>query len=284
MKIQFFLPMVISISLLLFLAGCSGSDNNSPVTTTQTGVFIDSPVEGLSYTSATKNGITDAAGTFTYTTNETITFSIGNITLGTASGNTIITPVDLVSGAINETDPIVTNIIRFLQTLDDDGNPGNGITISSDVSNLAATESMDFTLSVSDFENNGNVQTIIANFTAATSAGARMLVTTTQAQAHLNSTLIELLSGSYSGSFSGGDTGIFSMMIDNDGIITGTGLGSDDEKFSITGTVNSDGTAAAGSATTGADFSMNINRNGTISGTWVNATFGVNGSLTGSKN
>jgi len=283
MKIQLLLPLIISSFLLLSACSGGGSDNSPANSATQSGVFIDSPVEGISYVSATLSGTTDADGTFNYETNESVTFSIGDITLGSASGVAVITPVDFVSGATSETDPVVTNIARFLQTLDDDGNPDNGIMISSAVTNLAAGKSIDFTLSASDFENNGNVQTVIAELTAPTSAGARSLVTATQAQAHMNGSLIALLSGNYSGSFSGGDTGTFSVTIDNDGTITGTGQGSD-EAFSVSGAVNSDGTAAAGDVTTGANFVMNISRDGTISGTWTNSIFGLSGTLTGSKN
>jgi len=278
MKIQLLLPMI--ISSLLLLSACSsgsGGDNSPDNNATQSGVFIDSPVEGLSYVSTTLNGTTDADGTFSYKNNETITFSIGDIILGSTSGAAVITPVDMVSGATSETDPTVTNIARFLQTLDDDENPDNGIIISSIVSNLAAGKSIDFMQSVSDFENNGNVQTVVAELTA------RTLVTATQAQAHMNGSLIALLSGNYSGSFSGGDTGNFSITIDNDGTITGTGQGSD-EAFSISGTVNSNGTAAAGDATTGANFVMNINRDGTVTGTWTNSMFGLSGSLVARKN
>ncbi len=282
MKTQLLLPVI--ISLFLLLSACSSGGGNSPDNNaTQSGVFIDSPVEGLSYASATLNGTTDADGTFSYETNETVTFSIGDITLGSTSGAAVITPVDMVNGATSETDPVVTNIARFLQTLDDDGNPDNGIMISNTVSNLAAGKNIDFMLSTSDFENNGNVQTVIADLTASTSAGARTLVTATQAQTHLNGSLIALLSGNYSGSFSGGDTGTFSITIDNDGTITGTGQGSD-ETFSISGAVNSDGTAAAGDATTGASFVMSINRDGTVSGTWTNSMFGLSGTLVASKN
>ncbi len=282
MKTQLLLPVI--ISLFLLLSACSSGGGNSPDNNaTQSGVFIDSPVEGLSYASATLNGTTDADGTFSYETNETVTFSIGNITLGSTSGAAVITPVDMVNGATSETDPVVTNIARFLQTLDDDGNPDNGIMISNTVSNLAAGKNIDFMLSTSDFENNGNVQTVVADLTASTSAGARTLVTATQAQTHLNGSLIALLSGNYSGSFSGGDTGTFSITIDNDGTITGTGQGSD-ETFSISGAVNSDGTAAAGDATTGASFVMSINRDGTVSGTWTNSMFGLSGTLVASKN
>jgi len=191
--------------------------------------------------------------------------------------------VELVSGATDETHPSVTNIARFLQTLDDDAAPSNGITITSDVMDLAVGKSMDFSLSITDFENNGNVQTIVADLSTATTAGARSLVSVQQAQAHFKDTLISFLVGNYTGTFLGGDQGSFSLTINSDGTLSGNGQGTD-EAFTLTGTVNSDGTAAAGNVSTGAEFTMQISRAGSLQGTWNNSTFGVSGTLSGQKN
>ena len=68
------------------------------------------------------SGITDGAGTFMYHEGESITFLVGDIMLGSAPGNFIMTPIDLVPGAVDETHPTVTNICRLLQSLDQDGN------------------------------------------------------------------------------------------------------------------------------------------------------------------
>jgi len=42
----------------------------------------------------------------------------------------IITPIDCVEGAIDETDPMVTNMLIFLQSIDFDNDPENGIDIT----------------------------------------------------------------------------------------------------------------------------------------------------------
>jgi hypothetical protein len=52
-----------------------------------------------------------------------VTFSIGGITLGSAVGQPQLTPIDLVPGAIDATDQQVTNILRFVQSLDADSDP-----------------------------------------------------------------------------------------------------------------------------------------------------------------
>ena len=277
-KLTFVLPAMACLGMML--AAC-GSDNNDD--DLGSGIFSDSPVGGLSYVSGQTTGVTNAEGQFSYEAGGSVTFSIGDITLGTTSGAKVITPVELVSGATDETHPSVTNIARFLQTLDDDATPSNGITITSNVMDLAVGKSMDFSLSIADFENNTNVQTIVAELTAATTAGARSLVSTEQAQAHFKNTLISFLVGNYTGTFSGGDTGSFSLTINSDGTLSGNGQGLD-ETFTFTGAVNSDGSAAAGNTSTGAEFVMQISRAGSIQGTWSNSIFGVDGTLSGQKN
>ncbi len=127
----------------MFLAvGCGGgsggdsSDNTPNQATPTTGQFIDSPVQGLRYQTATQSGTTDELGTFQYLEGETIIFRLGTLELGQAPGEETITPVDLVEGATDSSNAAVVNICRLLQTLDDDGNPDNGITITDKVQNL----------------------------------------------------------------------------------------------------------------------------------------------------
>jgi hypothetical protein len=95
-----------------------------------TGVFIDGPVSGITYQTPTLGGMTDKAGAFKYKPGEKVTFSIGSVVLGSAVGKPILTPLDIVEGAKDTSDQRVINICVFLQTLDQDGNPENGITIS----------------------------------------------------------------------------------------------------------------------------------------------------------
>jgi hypothetical protein len=42
-----------------------------------------------------------------------------------------VTPVSIVDGATDATDPVVKNIIRLLVTLDSDGDPSNGIDVTA---------------------------------------------------------------------------------------------------------------------------------------------------------
>ena len=65
------------------------------------GVFTDSAVEGLTYTTNTQSGVTDASGTFQYQAGESIAFSIGSFQLGeSATAAAEMTPLDLISGAV----------------------------------------------------------------------------------------------------------------------------------------------------------------------------------------
>jgi len=105
--------------------------------------FVDSVVIGISYsTSSYKSGITDANGKFSFKTGDTVTFSIGEIVLpsgipqDTSQGN-VITPAHLAGNAEWETDVTAINIIRFLLTIDEDGDADNGIQIPAEAAELA---------------------------------------------------------------------------------------------------------------------------------------------------
>lgn len=109
----------------------------TPDVSTLSGVFVDSPVEGLSYSTATLAGTTDGDGTFQYEPGETVNFSIGGIALGGAPGAAVITPISLIDGT-DADDQRVANRARLLLALDADQNPANGIQISTAISNAAA--------------------------------------------------------------------------------------------------------------------------------------------------
>ncbi len=204
MKIQLFAATLFT----LVLSACGGS-SSSP--STQTGVFLDDAVEGLRYETATQNGMTDANGTFQYLSGETIRFYIGDILIVEASASDIMTPVSLVPGAVDEMDQTVTNIARFLQTLDDDGDPSNGIKISNSVFTAASGQTLDF--SVDDATFTTNAQALIDTLMP---ANPPMLVSSADAQATLLATLIDILSngsggGTGGGSGTGSNTGILNL-------------------------------------------------------------------------
>ncbi len=178
------------LSLIMTLTACGGGGSSSDETPqTQTGVFLDSAVEGLGYSSGALSGFTDSAGTFEYETGQSVTFTIGDILIGTANGADTLTPVELIDGASDASDPAVTNIARLLQTLDDDGDPSNGILITESVRDLAVNLTINFEVLLDLFTDNGNVQTVVSTLTAVTSAGARTLIDAASAEAHLSATL-----------------------------------------------------------------------------------------------
>jgi hypothetical protein len=247
------------------------------------GVFLDSAVEGLAYSSGGQSGTTDASGTFSYEQGATITFKVGDIVLGTANAQSIMTPISLVSGAVDETNPIVINIVRFLMTIDDDNDPSNGIQITTAVLNAATGQSLDFTLDISAFGSDSNVLNVIALLTAATSSGASPLVSEQVAQNHLNNTIMSNFSGIYNGTFSGGYQGTWTIVVNTNGTITGSGCNtSNQSEFLIAGTASSSGESSLGFAGDG-EFTGNFNIMGEFSGTWTADSGSTSGTFTGSK-
>ena len=112
--------------------GDDGTGDGGTGLVVKTGYFVDSAVAGVDFVSGGQTGTTDSAGTFTYEEGKQLSLSVGGVSLGTAKPDENVTPVDLVSGGTSESDAVV-NLARFLQTLDDDGDPTNGISIGETV-------------------------------------------------------------------------------------------------------------------------------------------------------
>jgi len=93
--------------------------------------------------------------------------------------------------------------------------------------------------------------------------------------------------GKWSGTYSGAkDHGTFKMDVSSKGIITGTSSSAVfNENYSVDGSVSESGsfTAIAGSATSGATFTGQMNGN-SVNGTWVNNSAAMNGVWSGNKN
>lgn len=143
--------------------GNGGDDIDSAgETSVLTGQFIDSPVEGLSFSTATQSGTTGAAGEFDYQSGETVTFAIGDIVLGSAEGREVVTPLDLAGTTDVNADRVV-NIIRLLQALDENGDPEDGIRVPPEAVSAAEGLTLDFDLPVTEFENHINVVNYVAN-------------------------------------------------------------------------------------------------------------------------
>lgn len=111
---------------LSLITGCGGVEGGEAYLE---GTFMAGSVSGLNFKTDSTSGRTDSHSIFKYKDGETVTFSIGDIVLGSTVATSVVSPIDLVPGAKDAEDPTVTNIAVLLQTLDFDGYVNNGIQI-----------------------------------------------------------------------------------------------------------------------------------------------------------
>ena len=241
---------VFSLLFVAALTACgSGGDGGSapaagappappPATpAAQQGIFVDSAVQGLGFTSGTFTGRTDANGRFDYRAGETVTFTLGRSTLGSAPGSDVITPLS-VAGTGDETDQRVTNIARLLQSLDADGNPENGIVLDDAVQSAADLFGpINFNQSTAAFA----LDPMVLGLLRQARGAAATLVTTERALGHLrDATFRYRYPGIWSLTFpdSSGEFGI-----DNDGRLRGQAV-SQGTTYPLMGYVASNGGVA----------------------------------------
>lgn len=181
---------IAGLCLAALLSACGGGSGGGESRAPQTspsllsrGVFVDSPVSGLGYVTTTQSGTTDANGEFSYVTGENITFSIGRIQFPTIFANATLTPLD-VARTTDIDNQMVSNILVLLQSLDVDGNPANGISISP-AAIAAATSNISFDVSPSAFAANTTVNLLLAN----SGSPHKTLISPAAARAHFLSTL-----------------------------------------------------------------------------------------------
>jgi len=139
------LKYFIIVSIVLFTIGCGGSSDSSEKSTNKTflktGYLIDSYVEGVDYyINGNLSGTTDKDGKFKYQEKDTITFKVGQMEIATIVSvytDNHVTIQDLCEVRRDWADNSkVVNIATFLQSLDEDSNPSNGITITSEIKDL----------------------------------------------------------------------------------------------------------------------------------------------------
>jgi len=136
---------VLAGSCAFLVLGCGGGSSSSTSSTSSTtdtiagynGVFVDAAVGGISWSCGDKNGVTKADGSFgACPAGTSVTFSVGNVVLGTTkpTADYIFTPQDVV-GVSRETtsDEKVKNMAMLLLSLDADGDPTNGVSITSEI-------------------------------------------------------------------------------------------------------------------------------------------------------
>lgn len=133
------------------------------------GVFADGTVSGLKYTSQVASGTTDADGRFSYVGTETITFSVGELVLGSTTAKAKLTAVDLFPQATSIVDQRATNALVLLQTLDQDGDLNNGTQISEQTAAVASKYAgkLGFDVAPANFASDANVVALLGELNAA---------------------------------------------------------------------------------------------------------------------
>ena len=133
------------------------------------GTFKGLPLSGLTYQTASGSGETDKNGQFSYAEGETITFSLGNLILGSTPGKSSLSLVDMVPGAENSGDHSVVNRCILLQTLDKDGNLKNGIQITPEITNIASefADLINFDQPAKSFRSDPQVTSLLGKLNAA---------------------------------------------------------------------------------------------------------------------
>jgi len=153
---------IFSLLMPVVLAGCladnldddKDNDRESYQIEAKTGVLLDSVVINIRYVSVgsdgetSAEGVTNEQGEFQYYPGDTITFSIGELTFPPATAKSLITPMDLAGTEDLDSAPLV-NILRLLQSLDENADLSDGIHIS-DVA-LESGQAVNFNLSIDEF-------------------------------------------------------------------------------------------------------------------------------------
>jgi len=151
---------IISGCSAIILTACGGGSSSSG-DFLETGIFVDSPVNGLYYKTQTQSGYTDSKGNFLYKNGESITFYLGNLALGQAIARSMMTPLTLTNdNDINNISIKARNILRLLQTLDSN---------ASDHSQIILDERLrDLNISDLNLESEADLTTLLSRAEAKT--------------------------------------------------------------------------------------------------------------------
>src|SRR5690606_12587734 len=175
------------------------------------------PVQGLRYVAGPSQNacakpeagcVTDADGTFRYNSGDQVTFYLGGVELGQVTARSVVTP-QVVAEAIAAANPsadatvVRDNLLVFLQSLDADGNPDNGITITPEIADVVTgPESVDFTAAETAFI--AQVTQLVMGVRNETDNTDITVVTHEDARKHFTDQLASNIAGTYAWSNAGG--------------------------------------------------------------------------------
>jgi hypothetical protein len=231
-----------------FLAGCGSSTSHittTPQAASVNGVFADAPVVGLSYSCGSTTDVTKAGGAFTCPAKSTVTFKVGGVTICTAPAQAFMTPVTCAQASGNSTaDASTPSVVATAQFIISVGTPIgtppgtlSTLTITSAELQAASALTLDFTTVTQ-----AQLQTAVSTVNP-----GQTLVNANTAQTELTGTVATNVAGRYSGSYSGGSTGTWSITIDSSGNVTGSYTDTKNGTGTVSGTLIN-GTTYSGTA------------------------------------
>jgi hypothetical protein len=192
------LGLSLAVISTLGFVGCGGGGSSTPADDTQTGTFVDSPVQGLNYSTATQSGVTDSSGNFKYKTGETVEFKLGTLSLGSVAVSESINPLDLAGDTgLGSIGTKAKNIAMLLQNLDQNRSNTGSIIISSALKdhNFSALDLTSGTLEASM-----NALLADANISANIDQVNNTIITQATANTAMKTYLKGHIAGTYNGS------------------------------------------------------------------------------------
>ncbi|MCD6259364.1 MAG: hypothetical protein J7J31_07155 [Helicobacteraceae bacterium] len=167
----------------LLMQGCSSDSDSS--TPSATGYYLDSAVEGVDYTtSGGYTALTGSDGSFKFNAGDSVSLHIGDITLR-----------NITASNLSDGKKVIENndaVIALLQSIDADGDPTNGISVTTQI--RAAVQTWASDNNISTLDTNGThlryaneLQTRFQN----EGISGPQIKTLTQAREHLATTMQE---------------------------------------------------------------------------------------------
>ena len=178
-----FWALLLAAMFVIMTGGCGGSGSDDDNATLE-GVFIDGPVEDLTYkcTPSGLSGKTDSNGTFLYKAEDKIVFTVGKISLPSVAGANVISPLSFLDENAEIDEERVLNFVCFIMSageVDEDGN------IKIDANPFDGIE--------------GTFPDVWDELVE----GEKITVSPEKAEEHIKETLLKAYSGNYSGTWSG---------------------------------------------------------------------------------
>lgn len=173
-------------AMAVAIAGCGGGGGDDE---TLAGRFGGPAVENLRYETDSQSGRTDATGGFRYRAGERVRFFVGDIALGSAPAAAMIDPFTLAGMDAAPTASmdlvregqrlrrawrsqgtrfeVATNLAVFLQSIDADGDPANGVAVPEALHVLAAGRTLRFDTLTLEFASQPPLRRLMADARAA---------------------------------------------------------------------------------------------------------------------